>query len=474
MTMGVENKRIASLVLASLLAAMLAACGEGGFALEQGVESEDQPIQASDPILPSNPAAVHMKLGLRTGHRFGFSRTGGGQLNKFTLPNASANHVAVGYGRGWAGSIRDSHHSAVYNPTPTGFTDTCGKPAPLVKTSSSFGVGRRVSVGRFAIPLWRGDQDLDYTHFEDRCDDLYREPQGGYSYAGAQLDTDNRAESGFDQWREVKSEWDYVGFYEDASALVSNPNVGALRHVLHYEWMRQPDAILQMTGDAVMTIMPDGSHPRVQQGTDVADISPTRYEGLQAPRPSGTDMADATLSWGVRMQNKHGWRYAYFMRGDGTLSAPVDFDDKDMRFNLGNILDVGPAYDGDFDYAVTIISQSKDPASGEAVGVYYPVNSSCNKGHLSGVTAAGATAYNEERRRWVYANIDDKPRLNLAIIRVRLRGFLGPDHPLLTAAGGADHERLSAEYFVLTGTADGIRGAVLEIETKLAQINGCE
>jgi hypothetical protein len=64
--------------------------------------------------------------------------------------------------------------------------------------------------------------------------------------------------------------------------------------------------------------------------------------------------------------------------------------------------------------------------------------------------------------------------LNLAIIRVRLRGFLGPDHPLLTAAGGADHERLSSEYFVLTGTADGIRGAVLEIETKLAQINGCE
>ena len=180
-------------MLQALLAILLASSGEA---------------LAREPIVKkSDPAVVthRLKVGDIT---VGFSDMGGGYLNLLDMGDGK-NIVSAKYGRGWQGSLRDQFHGGRYNPTQAGFTDYAGAPVKLVLTN------KKLSIPSFNLPLY-GDPVFDFTQHEDLVPD-YR----GYKDKG-KTDTDGLDESELSQDDELRSEFDFEGFYENSFATSDN------------------------------------------------------------------------------------------------------------------------------------------------------------------------------------------------------------------------------------------------------------
>lgn len=138
---------------------------------------------------------------------------GGGYLNYCSIDNGP-NIVSTDYGKGWQGALRDRLHRGRYNPTQAGFRDTAGSPVEIVEQKN------KLIIKKFNMPLY-GDAVFDFTEHEDLVPDSSKYKDD-----------------------EIRSEFDFYGYYEDAPPVVGNKIV-VIRFYAEYSYAREPKAIYQ-------------------------------------------------------------------------------------------------------------------------------------------------------------------------------------------------------------------------------------
>jgi hypothetical protein len=319
---------------------------------------------------------------------------------------------------------------------------------------------RRIQIAEFNVPLFRAGDRFDFTENENRCDDKYEEPTGGYPPFGAMDMDDVDGESLYGQWKEVKSEFDFSGFYEDVSDLVTN-NAGVMRHVFHYEYRRPPTAIRQ----------------------------------FGSTLPDRGQLSLMTASWGPRVTDNSDFRwYWYGESTQHTLSNRYALPVGDARYEF--LLDREP--DPSHPCPVEVEYCTKWPLlilgtdtliSGPAVGVLYP-NSKCNAAQFRGirVNADGTTSvvYEVSRLEQMKASIKHAGTAMLDPVygywrgewtmpfHFKYVGMFAPDHPEVVKAG-ATYERFSMEVYILTGTPIQIRDAAIQLGNNTGMMAwGCD
>lgn len=435
--------------------------------LGDSVAPTSQLQSATDPIGTYEPTVVHDTICLKNGAGpcFGFSATGGGYGNLYQHSSGGSNWAAAGFGRGWQSSLRDEVHGGLYNPTQAGFSDDCGKPTTLTRATSVLdGVNRRIAISKFNVPLFRAGNEFDFTENEGYCDDKYEEPAGGYAPSGAQDQDGVSGEEAYGQWREVKSEFDYFGFYEDVSEIVTN-GAGVMRHVFHYEYRRAPQAIEQFSS----TLEDRG-----------------KLEGL-------------TISWGPRVTDNSDFKwYHYGESSRNTLSKRYPLPTGDTKYEF--LLDQDPMdpCPGSVEYCTRwplLILATDTLISGNAVGILYP-ESRCNTNQFRGihVNTDGTTTVVYEHSRFRQAGPNS--RLMKASIKhagtavpdptygywrgewtmplhFQYTEMFAPDRPEVVNAG-ATYERYSMEVYILTGTPIQIRDAAIQLRASGAMAWRCD
>lgn len=471
-------------------------CQQGPVGTDGSITSSSQLLSASDPIGVFDPSAVSDTICLKngTGPCFGFSAMGGGYGNLYKHSSIGANWAAAGFGRGWQSSIRDDAHRGMYNPTQAGFSDDCGKPTTLVRETSRLGgINKRIVITPFAAPLFRAGDNFDFTQSDFKCDDKYAEPSGGYPPAGM-LDTDSVDNEGpYNQWSgEVKSEFDFSGFYEDVSAMVTN-GAGVMRHVFHYDYRRVPKAISQFGETAIVTQGDDQGKPVLDVTKLEQDISPTEFSGNQTGR--AVDLSHMTVSWGPRITDNSNFAWYYYGTSNHqTLSAgyPLPSGNTRYGFSLDQLPDPPDPCPGKDEYCTTwplLILATSIPSSGHAVGVFYP-DSSCNGEQFRGIhiNADGSetVVYAENRIIQKRASIKHAgssiadPDYGYWLgewtmpLHFTYTGMFAPTRGELENKG-ATFERFSMEIYILTGTPNQIRDAAIQIgdHSDAMEVWGC-
>jgi hypothetical protein len=168
----------------------------------------------------SNSKTVTHRLKIKN-VTIGFSAEGGGYINYCDLGDGK-NICSPFYGRGWQHSIRDFYHNHRYNPTQAGFRDHEGAPVKVIEEKG------KVIIPPFNLPLF-SDPTFDFVEHE-----VLIKEQDKYIQRGRNTDLDGLKEKGKTGDDEIRSEFDFSGIYEDASAMVST-GIPILRH--RYLWI---------------------------------------------------------------------------------------------------------------------------------------------------------------------------------------------------------------------------------------------
>jgi len=403
-------------------------------------QGEERPpiVRTSDPTLVTHK----LKVGPIT---FGFSDQGGGYLNLVDFGDGQ-NIVSATYGRGWQGSLRDRLHGGRYNPTQAGFTDTAGAPVRLIAAEHS------ITIPKFNLPLY-GDPVFDFTEHEDLVPDFKGYKDNGNS------DTDGLEESEWTQDDELRSEFDFEGLYEDATALAGG-TIPVLRFYSRYTYARPPKAIRQFGKRAVLA---DGN-PVIAESARVKDISPM-LPGNQTA--TDDDLSEVVFTaYGTRLLTSSGYTTPMWFAGGKwqTLSAEaINGRGKEREFSLkgsqGGVKPQTETLDSDF----LVLAKGDNPDASPAIGLYTPSGGDINTHQILGIDQTnGRVVYREDRRtlnkilfsRVIPTQVDMRSRLNLT-------GMLAPGHGRANVV-----EALQNETFVLFGTPNQIRGCVEKLQRR--------
>jgi len=461
------------------------------------------PLRAEAAVIEvANPTAVSHWLSSGD-MNFGFSELGGGYL-ACMLPGADAelttqcpsdlgdeNLVSPGFGRGWQMATRDNQHRGRHNPTQAGFNDDYGAPASLANGVSCHGPGGRVHFAPFPLPIF-GNKLFDWVENEDIIHD-------GYSDDGGGADNDGIDESGVDQDTEVRSEWDYTGFYEDASDLV-DAEIGIVRHIFRLTYARPPDAINQFGANAVMDSGVAVYNPNAAWLDMAPDaFPPSAFSGPQLAAPE--DYASGIVAYSARVRYSHNYRHMLWVGNDGawheesltvcnakkTVQVGSDqydelYDGNPDQFKGGN----PNTFAGATDFPLVILSTSGVDGvdTAHAVGAYLPASSPCNELQVVGVdSATDQVVYAQDRRtRWTMVGNRQACGADPGVAATKNMGVPGEkvivenDHTSfavrlytlgqMAPGNGLDgvHEGVRMELYLLTGTPSEIRDAVVELE----------
>ena len=380
-----------------------------------------------------------------------FGAHGGGYINHVEvpdIPNAMVRETHGRYGRGWQGSARDRLHSNRYNPTQAGWRDFAGTPAPV-----RFDAAGRFTVDRYNVPLF-GDPIFNFVRFDDLAEDFnYGDPPG--------TDTDGFAEpAGWTQDDEIRSEFDFEGFYEDAGDPAGN-GCSVLRIFQRYSYERSAKAILQFGPAALKT---DGSPVFDPQQIDIHGNFSTIFPQQQATE---IDLAGIIYTaFGIRLNPQAGlthglWRSGGAWQGDSLILGGGDL----VRFKLpGHGIDTPPGER--LDYGFLMLANGSDPNTAKGFALYVPAIERNTRNLIGMDRETRDVIYREDRITDAFILIRSAIT-GQASIRSRyfLSGLFAPDN------GDPDSiEAMETEQYVLYGTPNQVLAAVQAIEADLADL----
>ncbi|WP_129589625.1 hypothetical protein [Rubritalea profundi] len=419
------------------------------------VGAEKPASNLNKPIVKkSDPTVVTHKL--RIGKiTVGFSDTGGGYLNYLDLGDGK-NIVSPRYGRGWQGSLRDQLHSGRYNPTQAGFHDHAGAPVTLVLSK------KRLVIPKFNLPLY-GDPVFDFTQHEDLVYD-----HKGYKDNG-KTDTDGLDESKLTQDDELRSEFDFEGVYENATAL-GGGKIPILRFYCRYTYARNPKVILQFGKKAKKV---DGK-PIIDERSRVPDIS-AGLRGKQAA--TDVDLSNIIFTaYGIRLFTKTGYTTPMWYE-DGKWKSvtreSVKGRGKEKQFDLtapaAKKTKKGKKAKNSKTPSVLksqflLWAKGKNPKTSPAIALYYPVRSRYNSKSILGVDRkTGREVYREDRsiRNFIFFSHVIPDQIGIRT-RFMLSGMLAPKHGKPNVLEALEHET-----FILFGTPNEILAAVRALDKTL-------
>lgn len=431
-------------------------------------------IQGSDPTIVSHEISSK-------GVVIGFSELGGGYINYLDLGDGQ-NVIAPGYGRGGQSSIRDMLHSGKYNPTQAGYRDGAGVPVELIIENSESGPGKRLSIPRYNLPLFNGDGVFNFVEHEN----LYSK---GDHYAEG--DADGIREPGLSQDYEVRSEFDYQGYTEDASNLVDN-QIAAFKHVFFYEYSRNPgmpieegeqpetySAIYQAGKSAVKV----NGEPLIIEDNRIKDISPSYFSSQQ--EATDIDFSGIQLSYVLRLTEEADFTHFMWLDQQGEWQSQSNKNVIRLRMSGDKYIYLLPS--GEIRRPITdtggsnllMLATGNDPATSKALALYAPEKARNNAQVIEGVHRnTGDTEYTEDRRMRTIGlggprggkpgstkNVEgaEIPNFFWTLgIRKWLTGMFAPNHGDKNVL-----ERLKMEVYILIGTPNEIREATKSIEAKL-------
>jgi len=409
-------------------------------------------LAADPPATPivrqGNPAAVTHTFKIRD-ITFGFSDQGGGYLN-FVDFGDGKNAVPAFFGRGWQGSVRDQLHSGRYNPTQAGFRDYAGAPVTLTATEHS------LTIPRFQLPLY-GDPVFDFTEHEDLAPDFKGYKDNGNS------DTDGLEETGLSQDEELRSEFDFEGLYEDATALAGG-TIPVLRFYSRYTYARDPKSILQFGKKALLA---DGK-PVLVESARTQDISPALM-GSQTAKDEDLSQIIFT-AYGIRLTPESGYTTPLWIeqgKWTGASLETVKGWDKERKFFLPIPSVEENAAEETLEYPFLVLAKGDNPDTSPAVGLYTPSKSEINTHQILGLDkTSGKIVYREDRRTKSFLVLSHVVSTQAALLsRFFLTGMLAPGHGRPNVL-----EALQNESFVLFGTPNQIRDCVANLERKLNDV----
>ncbi len=414
----------------------------------------------------SNPTLHQVNI-TSHGTTLGVSDTGGGYANYLAI-GAGTNLIAAAYGRGWQPSIRDSLHSGFYNPTQAGVSDPAGTPVHLSLSHSTAGPGQRVEIHtyamglflnpgfNFALPPWR-----DF-------------PQGT-------KDTDGLDDGKVPLQDQLRSEFDFSGFFQDASGLAGNA-LPVFEFVYSMTYARDPgQEQMWKPGMRYSAIYQFGPNATKTNGDPVLRPEVREYIGgdhFPARLATNTDLSKGLMDAGVRIVYSAGYHTVMWIDEQGQWQTGSLDDQNKIRFPFYS--KDSPKRFGSF----ALLVKGNDPEHSPAIGLYIPQSSVLNEQPIVGLDIkTGKHVYAEDRRTsWLMSTerigpadpneksirsylVDDVPIENhFTILRPVLRysGLLAPSHAL----PGVE-ERIRCEEFLLIGTPNQIRAAVEEIKRNL-------
>lgn len=414
----------------------------------------------------SNPTLHQFNI-TSHGATLGVSDTGGGYANYLNLGNGK-NLIAAAYGRGWQPSIRDNLHGGLYNPTQAGVNDPAGTPVHLSIGPSTNGPGQRVDIHTFAMPLFLN------PGFNFALPPWMHFPPGT-------KDTDGLHDGNVPLQEQVRSEFNFSGFYEDASGLADS-KIPVFQFQFAMTYARNPGKEqVWKSGMPYSAIYQFGPKARKADGAPVLQpAARQRIGGVHFPArmATDTDLSKGLLNAGLRIVYSAGYHTLMWLNVRGEWQS-VSMD-RQRKVSFPIYVKGGPKRFQSF----ALLVKGSNPAKSPAIGLYVPQSSAINAQQILGIDMkTGKRVYTEDRRvswvmsanRWGPADPKSKAirtyRVNgipienhFTILRPGLRftGLLAPSHAL----PGVE-ERIRCEEFVLIGTPNQIRMAVDEIRAKL-------
>ncbi len=385
-------------------------------------------------VLESDPAYVSHTLKVKN-VTIDLNDKGGGYLNYCSIDDG-ANIVSTDYGKGWQGALRDRMHRGRYNPTQAGFTDTAGTPVDIQK------IDKKLIIPKFNMPLF-GDAVFDFTQYEDLVPDSPKYRDGGNT------DTDGYTEEGWTQDDEIRSEFDFQGYYEDASHLADNQSV-VIRFYAEYIYAREPKAIYQFGKKARKS----NGQPVLHEKGKSKDISKTLV-GNQEPTP--TDLSHILfVPYGVRLTKASGYKIPmWYDNGQWHYSSLKELKGKKKKKKFS--MDISQAkLKSDF----LLFSTGKNPDTSSAIALYVP-ESEINHHQLVGINRlTNKIAYKEDRRSeaTIFFTHRTPKQMSMRYIYT-LSGMLGPHHTEENIS-----ETIRNETYILFGSPNEILKSILLLE----------
>lgn len=383
-------------------------------------------IAESDPSITTDT--------LRSGDLvIGINSNGGGVINYMEIPGVGNifGPQSVKYGRSGQSAMRDALHGGRYNPTQAGFNETLGTPCVLVKENGG------VTVPARPLALWYGDCQWDFTEWENIGPDPTCYPDGGNSDVD-ELDESNLAGK---QNTEVKSEFDYFGFYHDYKNK-GNIDISCVRHYFEYRYVREPGHCINQFRPGLDIYKPEQIHP---------DISSAFPEGLHTAEPF--DMSNFILSWHLR-NDVVNWdpKYQFIAKNGNTWTIQnrevyvKETLDKNGEVIMPRLL---------------IISDSNNPDADNALGFYMPESEFNNHETIGVDETTGLINYKD--RRYQSIRIWDQPR---RISTMAVYGFKTETKGILnrTRLPKNIYEAYRFDMFILKGSPNEIWETVNRIE----------
>ena len=380
--------------------------------------------------------------------QIGISDKGGGYINQLIIPGRGdvMGFHSDRFGRGGQSSIRGRMHGNRYNPTQAGFSDGAGT---VCRVNTSLD-GSALVVAPRPCCLFRGDNQIDFTEWENLANDNYTE-------SGDLKDVDTIEESMLEgkQATEVTSEFDYYCTYENklgaigsefsGSAVISTP---AIRHYFEYCYIRTPGHCILQHKEGPLFDPVAG---------EITDISVSHPSGVHAATPD--ELGVITLSMSIRI-DRDLWTQAYLGLVNGSTIEDLTFlerpdnSDEQRQFHRNDALGArAPAYNvpnqQGIDVPLFILADSSDPDVDGALGLYYP-NTYINKFNAIGVDrASGEVVYEDDRR--THGELRDQASRTADMswngFRVHTLGLLNP-----LRMPSEQYEALRGEFYILYGS----------------------
>ncbi|NNM86236.1 MAG: hypothetical protein HKL96_10840 [Phycisphaerales bacterium] len=351
---------------------------------------------------PSNPALTTQTL--RSGDFIlGISDLGGGYINKLVIPDHGdiMGSASKRYGRGGQSAMRDYMHAGAYNPTQAGYTDMDGTQCQIVTKPGL------LVITPHKCRLWWADGKYDFT---------------------------NRHRTPAQEARKITSEFDYYGYYQNVDG-TNGITISCIKHYFEYRFIRKPGFCFRQFGPGTPVFRPYNA---------LKDIPVKHPVGVYPAQPF--DLSKALVVWSLRGDTAI-WnpRWVYYLKKSGT------WDIHRRRDNTHHLV-----YGSNATYQpLIIISDSKDPSTGKALGVFRP-NSVINTNIIVGRKDNGSQVYADPRLTRVIAadiphRIESMWKLGFFIY---FRGMLNR-----TQTPPGVYETFRTEVYMLVGTPNQIRNA---------------
>ena len=404
-----------------------------------------------------------------TSHRatLGVSETGGGYANYLAIGDGK-NLIAAAYGRGWQPSIRDSLHSGLYNPTQAGVNDPAGTPVHLSLAPSTAGSGRRIDIHTYAMGLFL-NPGFNFAL-----------PPWVYFSRGTK-DTDGLDDGKIPLQDQMRSEFNFSGFFQDASGLTNN-SIPVFQFEYSMTYARDPGREqIWKRGMPYSAIYQFGPNATKTNGDPVLRPEERKYIGgdhFPARLATNTDLSRGLMDAGVRIVYSAGYHTVMWIDERGQWQTGSLDDQNKIRFTFyskGSRRRFG---------SFALLVKGNDPKHSPAIGLYIPQSSVINKYPIVGIDIkTEKQVYAEDRRTsWLMSaerigpadpseksiktylvdNVSIENHFTILRPVLRYTGLLAPSHAL----PGVE-ERIRCEEFLLIGTPDEIRAAAEQIRTKL-------